>query len=76
MAAISVGEANPFGHPSPDAIERILAEGTHLFRTDRDGAVTATTDGQTLNVRSFLACEPPCSDLSTFAVTPAETPAF
>ena len=76
MAAISVGEANPFGHPSPDAIERILAEGTRLFRTDRDGAVTATTDGQTLNVRSFLACESPCSDLSTSAVTPAETPAF
>ena len=76
IAAISVGEANPFGHPSPDTIGRILAEGTHLFRTDRDGAITATTDGRSMNVRSFLNCTPPCSELSSSAVSPGETPVF
>jgi competence protein ComEC len=75
VAAISVGEANPFGHPSPEAVERILAEGTRLYRTDRDGAITATTDGQSLDVRSFLTCAWPCSDLSSSA-SPAESPAF
>jgi hypothetical protein len=35
IAALSVGEANPFGHPSPEAVERILAEGTRLYRTDK-----------------------------------------
>jgi competence protein ComEC len=76
IAAISVGEANPYGDPSPDAVERILAEGTRLFRTDRDGAVTITTDGRSMNVRSFLTCATPCSELSSSAASPAETPVF
>jgi competence protein ComEC len=75
VAAISVGEANPFGHPNPDVVERILAEGTRLYRTDRDGAITAATDGQSLDVRSFLTCARPCSELSS-SVSPAESPAF
>jgi competence protein ComEC len=75
IAAISAGEANPFGHPSPGTIERILAGGTRLYRTDRDGAITASTDGHSMNVRAFLACAQPCSELSS-SVSPAETPAF
>ena len=76
IAAISVGEANPFGHPSPDVVQRIRSEGTRLFRTDRDGAVTVTTDGQSLNVRSFLNCASPCSELSSSASPPEREPAF
>jgi competence protein ComEC len=76
IAAISAGEANPYGHPSPDTVERIRAEGTRLFRTDRDGAVTAITDGVSMNVRPFLACANPCSELSSSAAAPAEGPVF
>jgi len=81
VAAISVGDANPFGHPSADAVERILAEGTRLLRTDRDGAITITTDGQSLNFRSFFTCTAPCSELSSSAASPTaategEAPAF
>jgi competence protein ComEC len=81
VAAISVGDANPFGHPSTDVVKRILAEGTRLLRTDRDGAITISTDGQLLNVRSFFTCTAPCSELSSSAVSPtdateAEAPAF
>ena len=75
IAAISVGEANPFGHPNSDVVERIIAGGARLYRTDRDGAITATTDGQSLDVRSFLACTRPCPELSSL-VPLAETPAF
>jgi len=53
VAVISVGESNPFGHPSEAVVERYRAAGVRLLRTDRDGAVTATTDGKNLEVHSF-----------------------
>jgi predicted membrane metal-binding protein len=39
------------------------------------GKKLATTDGQSLDVRSFLTCARPCSELSS-STSPAETPAF
>ena len=57
FAAISVGENNPFGHPNADVISRVEAEGTKLYRTDRDGAITVLTDGKQLEVRSFLPAD-------------------
>ncbi len=53
-AAISVGENNPFGHPHPDVLERLRAAGVIVLRTDRDGAIRALSDGQTLRTRCFL----------------------
>jgi competence protein ComEC len=53
-AAISVGEANPFGHPHKEVLERLHAPGVRILRTDRDGAITAWSDGKTLRVTSFL----------------------
>jgi len=55
FAAISVGRDNVFGHPSPEVTDRLEAAGVRVYRTDRDGAVTASTDGHTLSVNSFLA---------------------
>jgi competence protein ComEC len=54
FAAISVGRDNSFGHPSPEVTERLEAAGVRVYRTDRDGAITASTDGSTLNVSAFL----------------------
>ncbi len=51
-AIVSVGRRNRFGHPSPvtlAALERVHAR---VWRTDRDGAVTVTTDGRTLEVEA------------------------
>jgi competence protein ComEC len=76
VSAISVGEANPFGHPSPDAMQRIQAEGSRLYRTDRDGAITAVTDGHSMNVRPFLACEIPCAEVSSSRDSTSEPAAF
>jgi competence protein ComEC len=53
VAVISVGEANPFGHPAQYVIERYVHSGARLFRTDRDGAVTALTDGRNIVVQAF-----------------------
>jgi competence protein ComEC len=54
FAAISVGRDNIFGHPSPEVIDRLEAAGVRVYRSDRDGAVTASTDGSTLSVSTFL----------------------
>ncbi len=54
FAAISVGRDNSFGHPSPEVTERLEAAGVRVYRTDRDGAITASTDGRTLSLSTFL----------------------
>jgi len=56
LGIISVGEANPYGHPSPELLERLEAAGVRILRTDREGAVHVLTDGQQLEIRCFVAC--------------------
>lgn len=53
-AAISVGRNNPFGHPSPEVLQRLRADGVRIYRTDLDGAITADTDGKTVQATTFL----------------------
>jgi competence protein ComEC len=52
-AVISVGARNRFGHPSPQTIATLEAFGARVWRTDRDGAVVVTTDGERLDVSSM-----------------------
>jgi competence protein ComEC len=56
IAIISAGEDNPYGHPSPELLERLEASGTRVLRTDRDGAVHIVTDGDRLEISCFVAC--------------------
>ncbi len=51
-AIVSVGRRNRFGHPHPLTLAALAACGARVWRTDRDGAVTVTTDGQTLDVEA------------------------
>src|SRR6266446_2778216 len=53
---ISAGEDNPYGHPSPELLERLENAGVRVFRTDRDGAVHVLTDGTRLEITCFVAC--------------------
>jgi len=39
VAVVSVGATNRHGHPSPEVLQRLVASGAAVFRTDRDGAV-------------------------------------
>jgi competence protein ComEC len=48
VALLSVGRRNRFGHPHPEVLERYLALGSLVARTDRDGTVTLCADGATL----------------------------
>jgi competence protein ComEC len=44
-AIISAGANNPFGHPRPEVLQRLTGAGTHIFRTDVEGAVSFFLDG-------------------------------
>ena len=57
-AAISVGENNPFNHPTIATLERLRASGAQIFRTDHDGAITLTTDGNSEQVATFAQSKP------------------
>jgi competence protein ComEC len=56
IAIISAGEANPYGHPSPQLLRRLGERGIRILRTDQDGAVQVRTDGHDLSVTCFVAC--------------------
>ncbi len=53
VAIVSTGRRNPFGHPHPEVLERYRRRGALLLRTDRDGAVTVSTDGERVWVSAF-----------------------
>jgi competence protein ComEC len=51
VCVVSVGP-NTYGHPSPAALQRMDDAGCGVWRTDRDGSVTVTTDGRTALVEA------------------------
>jgi competence protein ComEC len=53
LVVFSAGQRNPFGHPAPVVIDRYVAAGARVFRTDRDGAIVMDTDGRTLKVSTW-----------------------
>jgi len=50
VAVISVGADNPFGHPSPEVLERLIDSvgEDNVYRTDEDGTIEFLTDGERL----------------------------
>jgi len=49
-AVISVGNNNPYGHPSSSVLSRLDNAGVYVFRTDLHGTIVFTSDGETLSV--------------------------
>lgn len=48
IAVIEVGLNNEYGLPKADIISRLTVSGATVYRTDQDGTITITTDGNTL----------------------------
>jgi competence protein ComEC len=53
IAVISVGAHNLYGHPNADVLERLHTSGAQIYRTDKQGAVTCTSDGLTVHTESM-----------------------
>lgn len=51
---ISCSESNTYGHPSPEAVERLEGCGCQVEYTMKSGAVTLVTDGERIGMRGFL----------------------
>jgi competence protein ComEC len=56
LAVISAGKENPYGHPSPQLLERLRQAGVPALRTDTNGAIHILTDGKNLEVSRSIAC--------------------
>ncbi len=52
VAVWSAGAGNSYGHPHPEVLAALAAHGARVLGTAVDGAVTITTDGTDLDVRS------------------------
>lgn len=46
---ISAGRENQYGHPHPNVMERLSNHSIEVFRTDKDGTIIASTDGETID---------------------------
>ncbi|MBA7473264.1 hypothetical protein ES707_08599 [subsurface metagenome] len=71
ISVIPVGDGNDYGHPHEEALERLEATGSRIYRTDRDGTVIIATDGQALAV---TAGGTPSATVTTRAPTPTTIP--
>jgi len=54
VGVISSGWKNIFRFPHDQVLDRYQAMGCEIYRTDLQGAVTITTDGKGLDVKTFL----------------------
>ena len=53
-AIISVGERTIGRLPHPEVIERYKRLGSKIFRTDKHGAITVMTDGEGVEIKTYL----------------------
>jgi competence protein ComEC len=53
-AVLSVGERNIGRLPHPEVVKRYEEIGTKIYRTDKHGAITVSTNGEKIEVKTFL----------------------
>ncbi len=50
---VSSGYLNRFGHPHPSVLSRIQKNGSEVWRTDLNGALTVISDGKSYQIKPF-----------------------
>lgn len=51
VAIISAGKNNQFGHPAPDTLKKLDSVGVQIYRTDQNGTMEITSNGQTYHIK-------------------------
>lgn len=55
ISVIEVGAGNSYGHPTSATLQRLQQAGTKVYRTDLDGTITITSDGNTYSVDTAIS---------------------
>jgi len=66
-AIISAGKNNPYGHPSPETVQRLLAKGVTTYATFQSGTIVASTDGTSI---TFQDSPQPIPEFGSEAILP------
>jgi len=66
-AVISVGVNNDYGHPAQGTLDKLANAGVQVYRTDKEGTIVATSDGNTVK----LTASSPSSSPKPIPPTPA-----
>ena len=69
VAIISVGTGNTYGHPAATTLSKLQGAGATVYRTDLNGHIVVTTDGDTYSVSTAKNLPAPVAPV----VTPAPT---
>lgn len=69
IAVISVGSGNKYGHPTEEALSRLRDADVKVYRTDMQGHIKITSDGQKLTVTTNKN-----QNIETNPTKPAPTP--
>ena len=57
IAVISVAHPSPFDHPHPETMDNLKQIGAQILQTSKCGAITISTNGNDLQVQTFVKCE-------------------
>ncbi len=58
VAIITAGAGNPYGHPHSQVLDTLAQHRVHVFRTDRHGAITITSDGTQYHIETYVDPSP------------------
>ena len=58
-AVISVGVNNDYGHPAQVTLNKLANAGVQVYRTDQDGTIVATSDGDTVKLTASIPSSTP-----------------
>lgn len=70
ISIISVGADNDYGHPTQQTLSALEDIGSTIYRTDTNGNIIVTTDGQSYSIKSSSI---PASSASSQSSIPAKT---